>query len=503
MKKICFIIVSFLITVTAVAQYQYKGQTDKKGLPHGQGVMTWRDGSSFEGTFSKGEPLKGTFIKCNYGKKISKIVGSFTTKKHPKGQLLSSDVLEHGYVELIKFGKDGLMFKGYKKNGICEGEGECCYFRGDNGNLKMQIGKGPWHDDYLNGEGLVVTSEGMLRCTITNGKYQNRRFREYDEEARSLWQKYYPHFVFGQLCNFEYSLDDLKSTGLARVLTPKEPLKFVEMRDVRWSGEVRDGKIQGEGIGFVNVSGDYLLISGAFKDGILQEFGHFNYLKEKFFVEMGETHNGFTDFYVDGKYGFLNESVNKTIPAIYKKVLQPYNSEGYAVVVNDKDEEVKINQYGENIGYTEHQEQLFAEARRKAELEEQERQRKAAEEARQRAEQEEKARIAAANAEKRRIDEIRNAKEGDRIVYCEDWVHTETNTFLWFTLSERRDAYTMKVICFVEKNVDNGERLQVRVGAVESSDKRYYNTPIIEGIRYEKGDVIWIRPLENTGWWME
>ena len=111
MRKIVFIAVLLLTTVTAFAQYQYKGQTDKKGRPDGEGVMTWNDGSSFEGTFSKGEPVKGTFIKCNYSKKLSKIVGSFTTKKHPKGQLSSSDVLEHGYVELIRFGNDGLMYK--------------------------------------------------------------------------------------------------------------------------------------------------------------------------------------------------------------------------------------------------------------------------------------------------------------------------------------------------------------------------------------------------------
>ncbi len=497
-----FITVLLLTTMSAMAQYQYKGQTDKKGLPHGQGVMTWSDGSSFEGTFVKGNPVKGTFIKYTNGRRSAKIVGSFTTKRHPKGQLLSSDVLEHGYVDCVKFGKEALIYRGYKKNGICEGQGECSFFWKD-GKLFMYIQKGRWHEDYVTEDGLWVESKGMCRPTeIIDGVWRCKRFREYDDEAKSLWKKYYPHFVFGQLCDFNYSLDDLNNMGTARVLTLNEPLKIVEMRDVRWSGEVRDGKIQGEGIGFVNVSGNDLFIRGRFKDGVLQGMGHFNYLKEKFIVEMGETNNGFTSFYVDGKYGFINELGNNTIPAIYKKILQPFNGEGNAVVVNDKDEEIRINQYGDNIGYTERQEQIFSEVRRKAELEEQERQRKAAEEARRKAEEEEKARIAAANAEKRRIDEIRNAKEGDRIVYCQDWEHTETARFLFWSHTTSR-PYTMKVVCFVEKNVDNGERLQVRVGSVESSDKRYYNTPIIEGIKYEKGDVIWIQPLKNSGWWME
>ena len=289
--------------------------------------------------------------------------------------------------------------------------------------------------------------------------------------------------------------------------------------DVEWSGRVANGMIEGSGTGVAMLeNGQHYVISGKYINGIANgnctvtqvtanvEDGMLDpskmITKDKSYM-VSDFINGYARYYKDDKWGFIDESAKVVVQPKYKKIVSSFDSDGEAIVLNDQDEEIKIDKHGSELGYSDHQNEIFAEARRKAELEEQERQRKAAEEARQRAEQEEKARIAAANAEKRRIDEIRNAKEGDRIVYCEDWVHTETNTFLWFTLSERRDAYTMKVICFVEKNVDNGERLQVRVGAVESSDKRYYNTPIIEGIRYEKGDVIWIRPLENTGWWME
>ena len=364
MRKIVFIAVLLLTTVTAFAQYQYKGQTDKKGRPDGEGVMTWNDGSSFEGTFSKGEPVKGTFIKCNYSKKLSKIVGSFTTKKHPKGQLSSSDVLEHGYVELIRFGNDGLMYKGYKKNGVCEGQGECCYFWVD-GKEKMRIAKGPWHDDLPDGDCLIIQSEGMRHCTVSNGRFNsNSRWKNHDGEAKSLWQKYYPHFIFGQLVNFEQSLDDLKNTGVTQVLTFKESLKFVEIGNVRWSGEVRDGKIQGEGMGFANVSGDYLIIRGKFRNGVLQGEGHFDYLKEKFLVETGESHNGFTSFHVDGKYGFINELGYSSIPATYKSVVEPFNTEGYAIVMNNKNEEIKIDKYGVEKGYSDHQWAIFEEARK-------------------------------------------------------------------------------------------------------------------------------------------
>ena len=71
----------------------------------------------------------------------------------------------------------------------------------------------------------------------------------------------------------------------------------------------------------------------------------------------------------------------------------------------------------------------------------------------------------------------------------------------WFFRSSGR--YSMRIICFVEQNVNEGERLQIRVGSVESTDRDRYSTPVIDGIEYRKGDVIWIKPLYDSKWHIE
>ena len=367
MKNVFFCIALLLLTtLSAMAQYQYKGQTDKKGLPHGQGVMTWSDGSSFEGTFSKGNPVKGTFIAYKNGKRVSKGTGFYMTKKHPKGQLLSSDILENGYVEKAILGPKGLLYKGEYRYGVAEGKGECFFF--EKGGY---IYSGSWENNYPTTT-LCVKANGMHRGVKDpdTHKWLTRNYRKgHDKEAERLWKKYEPYRIFGELCNYEYLLDDLKNTGTAMIVPLNNPSNLEIQGDVRWSGDVRNGKIQGSGIGFVSVSGNYLFIRGMFNDGFPQGKVNFDYPNKKFTVVIGDAHNGFSNFMVDNKYGFINELNNSIIPATYKKVLQPFNSSGYAEVVNDKDEEIKIDRSGMFIDYTDNQKWIFEEERKLVERE--------------------------------------------------------------------------------------------------------------------------------------
>ena len=77
--------------------------------------------------------------------------------------------------------------------------------------------------------------------------------------------------------------------------------------------------------------------------------------------------NGYASLSLNGKYGVINDKCKVCIPAIYTGVVEPYNAGGYAVLLNQRGEEVKVNYEGREIGYTEHQNQLFAEAKRQAE----------------------------------------------------------------------------------------------------------------------------------------
>lgn len=110
-----------------------------------------------------------------------------------------------------------------------------------------------------------------------------------------------------------------------------------------------------------------------------------------------------------------------------------------------------------------------------------------------------------ANKEKERVNRIKNAREGDKICYVQNRVkvYDDRDYFFGFVISGSRQEvnYSMKVICFVEKNA--GDRLQVRVGTVSSSNKNEYATPVIDGVEYQKGDILWIKPLKDDNWFFE
>jgi len=312
------------------------------------------------------------------------------------------------------------------------------------------------------------------------------------------------------------SLSQLTNKGMAYCYLKRggKNTYFWRCNNIAWSGEVRDGKLHGSGIGFAKLSDGLMVYFHAkFDNGMPTGRNTFrwyflnNSLKpynsaqqSDHTASVGEFSDGLAPVGIDGKYGFINAEGNTAINPQFNAVVVAFQN-GRATVTNDK-EEIIINKLGSQIDLSDRQKKIYAdqkaEAERKALAE-----KKAAEERAERKRiEEEQARIEAIKAEQRRVDEIRNAMEGDRIAYSQDWQHTEEDGILFWRTTTRTN-YKMKVICFVEKNVNNGERLQVRVASVESSDDRYYSTPIIEGIKYSKGDVLWIRPLKNNGWWME
>lgn len=190
-------------------------------------------------------------------------------------------MLENGYVERVVYGPDGLIYHGNKKNGVAEGYGECLYLTKDHIRTYLKVGN--WRDDYLEGKGIQAGSDNVNRTTFVKGEWQTKNWHLYyykhnnsysDKEAMALWLKYYPYIVFGHLTNFRGNLDGMKNKGKAMALTSKLPSEFVELSDVQWSGEVRDGKIQGNGMGFVCIPGEkqdeYIYIQGVFEDGIMQ-----------------------------------------------------------------------------------------------------------------------------------------------------------------------------------------------------------------------------------------
>jgi len=94
--------------------------------------------------------------------------------------------------------------------------------------------------------------------------------------------------------------------------------------------------------------------------------------------------------------------------------------------------------------------------------------------------------------EERRLYDIRNAEIGEKLLYSESWTWQEGWIFV------ERGRYTMMVTCFIERK--EGERYQLRIGDVKSSDPNRHSSPTINGVRVSKGDIIWARPLVDDRW---
>lgn len=293
-----------------------------------------------------------------------------------------------------------------------------------------------------------------------------------------------------------------------------------EIIDVFWSGEVKNGWISGKGMGYTRMGynqqkkyDNYFIyiINGNFIDGI--PYGNCEVTTTTFSIydnvsgrparvlsrkrdkkteiyNVGNLNNGYRTLSMNGKYGFIDAQGNIIASCKYGEIVQEFNNAGYAIVTDPSDgnQEIKINTSGTKIGYSDKQLQINEE-KRLAKIAEEKRKEE------ERIQKEREKALAEAREEELRQERIRNAKEGDEIHY---YLRYSTETGIIFHVQHLHD---MTVICFVEKNVDNGERLQVRVGRVKSSEG--YVVPEIDGIQYSKGDVLWIRPLENKNWHMK
>lgn len=97
---------------TVMNAQQYDGETNKKGEPHGRGVMTFNysDGlEKIEGTFQKGIPVEGKSMRYDqYGRLKMEFEGTFRPKEKGKFAKLS-DLLFYGSIAFFYY-EDGKNF---------------------------------------------------------------------------------------------------------------------------------------------------------------------------------------------------------------------------------------------------------------------------------------------------------------------------------------------------------------------------------------------------------
>lgn len=378
-------------------------------------------------------------------------------------------------------------------------------------NGRSNNGKGSYSAKFENKNILV---DNVLRFMQKKGyiltdNYSTRRMMRFGTYVKAMGEV---NFILrSELESFIANTPQTNTIGKAIIY----PNSRKEIVDVYWAGGVKNGWISGNGIGYTKLNNNMYIIKGNFSEGmpygnceIVTATPSFSYVgslvgklgsidRKTVKYSVGDLNNGYRSLYMYGKYGFINSQGNIIVSCRYGKIVQEFNSAGYAIVTDpsDGDQEIKINTNGTKLGYSDNQLKINEE-KRLAKIAEEKRiaeENKRKEEERIRKERERI--LAEARAEEIRKERIRNAKEGDKIYYEQQYVWESG-----FWIFKEQGNYTMKVVCFVEKNVDNGERLQIRVGRVESTSNNHYTTPEIDGIKYYQGDVIWIFPLRDRNW---
>lgn len=325
------------------------------------------------------------------------------------------------------------------------------------------------------------------------------------DEFYFLPKSEYPAYVW-EHCNGSYDYASLKEGSCW--IPAESKTSFVRVNGVKWSAGLSGASIDGSGFAFWYDEGQkrFYYARGTFNQGmpigdlIIQRFTPdrekpSNVTLEDYCSTMvGKMHEGMAQFTGNGKIGFVNSNGVVAIAPAYERVVKEFSGGRAEVVLDGK--EIIIDMTGKYIDLTANQKQLIAQQKEKERQEELKRQQEAKRQELERKQKEMERQRLAEEDEKNRRRAIAQCQPGDKICYSQDYVHSEY--FLWFKAGETN--YTMRVVCFVEQNINNGERLQIRVGRVESSNSDHYTTPEIDGIKYNKGDVLWIKPLSNKKW---
>ena len=270
---------------------------------------------------------------------------------------------------------------------------------------------------------------------------------------------------------------------------------FTKYDNIHWSGQVKNGFLDGAGIGFAKLN-DYKMIffKADFDQGVPVGDNTFvwynlNGSYDQYKADrqstttsnVGKFYDNLATIKIDGKYGFISRDARTAIPASFNSV-EAYFSNGRATVKNDK-EEIIIDRTGKQVDLSARQKKIYADAKaeaerkaaaeRQAELEK-ERLRLLAE---QKAAEERRAAAAKEAALKQRIEVNKNPKlwsRGCRLCYR----YPSGNEYVLATLEEWNESKT---------------RVKVKIVASPSS------TRTLNGDLLEKNNTMWVS-ARNEGW---
>ncbi len=241
---------------------------------------------------------------------------------------------------------------------------------------------------YMRRNGYILTKD--------YGTKQMIRFGYYASAIRTV--EFIPE---SELESYIANMPKYNQSGTA-VIFPNSRKMTVE---VYWSGSISNGSINGNGVGYTKLNNSVYIIKGRFENGIpngscevvtatpvfangrsprlLQ-----NTDQRKTNYTVGNSYNGYRSLYMKGKYGFINDRGDIIVSCKYGRIVQEFNDSGFAIVTDpsDGDQEIKIDNNGTNLGYSDNQlrineekrlakiaeEKRLAEEKRQKELKEQE-----------------------------------------------------------------------------------------------------------------------------------
>ena len=324
------------------------------------------------------------------------------------------------------------------------------------------------------------------------------------DEVFFLPKKEYTQFVYAFVSDItSVQYNDLKQTGSCWIY---ESGSFTKKDNVKWSGTVENGLVTGKGTAFYAEADNtvFHLITGEFQHGLpLGKPSIYSYHMDDMkpsnvtfrpvtSVTVGELSENLAKFHNDiGKWGFVTSDGRVVIKPQYDSVIKDFKNGRAEVVLNDV--ENIISKDGTYIDLTANQKQLNAaqaarEKQEKLKKEQEERNKALA----KRQEQIERERQEA-EAERIRVEKFRNCQEGDVIYYSTKYSWEEG---IWIFRTSYAGSW--RIVCYVLKNINNGERLQILVGDVET--KGDYKTPKVNGITFAKNTTHYIEPLKDKNW---
>lgn len=303
----------------------------------------------------------------------------------------------------------------------------------------------------------------------------------------------YSDYIYENLTALDYiktPLAELSKEGSVYLYNPQATTSgiFQIHNGLKWSGAVSNNKIDGQGVGFSEITKDvdYLLVSGTFKSGVPQgKVTIRRYKSHKYEAfnpeqvvtitgEIGGFSDGLASFQSDGKYGFIDTDAKVVISPIYASVEDGFERGRARVYTADK-KEIWIDKTGKFVDYTSAQKKLDQDAALKKKWEE--------EAAQKRKEEEEKK---AKERYRERLELAKALEEGDVITYSY-W----QNGFLVST--------HWNISCYVEKNL-NGKKIQVRVAEIKRDRSEVYSGTI-NGRTVRTGDIIWVSDIVSNELW--